>query len=246
MSFHRMFGIPALVWAPKSIEYQCLIFLPLCPLIHVQLRIPEMVQQKLAGQPEFVKKCMEEITVDTKFTTSLKSWHTSTTAPTSTTASTASSADLPPRTLAKPDWRADGPWNFRRQITSLETMPAVDFEPLNPTLGLGKKLILWEGVNMSSFVQVSRKLSKRHPCPGFLAWPAFRISPTSLWLQPGPTTFGSSTGMTRIAPSLQRSSLGSTQGLTLKFPQARYIAHKSSSVVGLERARYSPQKPKCF
>ena len=106
------------------------------PSISAQLRIPDMVQQKLTGQQEFLKRCLDDIAADTKFTTSLKSWHASSATPTATTSLAPSGppAERPPRTLGTPEWGSDGPWNFRRAINGLESMPAVDFEPLNPPL----------------------------------------------------------------------------------------------------------------
>ncbi|CAK9093525.1 unnamed protein product [Durusdinium trenchii] len=56
-------------------------------------KIPEMVMQKLNGQPEFLKRILEDM-----------------------------------QSLATPEWGTEGPWNFRRKLTSLESLPAVDFE----------------------------------------------------------------------------------------------------------------------
>lgn len=94
-----------------------------------------MVMQKLNGQPEFLKRILEDMQSDTKFTSSLKSWRESSATPTPSANTASSTTPRPPRSLATPEWGTEGPWNFRRKLTSLESLPAVDFEPLNPTLG---------------------------------------------------------------------------------------------------------------
>ena len=97
---------------------------------HSQLRIPDLVQKKLEQNPDFLKKCQEEISDDPKFTQSLKTWHAgSNPAPSSST-----TTGPAPRTIATPEWgTSDGPRNVRKRA-SLDEVPLSDFESGNVTL----------------------------------------------------------------------------------------------------------------
>ncbi|CAK9014962.1 6E)-farnesyl diphosphate synthase) (Dimethylallyltranstransferase) (Farnesyl diphosphate synthase) (Geranyltranstransferase) [Durusdinium trenchii] len=93
-------------------------------------RIPDLVQKKLEQNPDFLKKCQEEISDDPKFTQSLKTWHAgSNPAPSSST-----TTGPAPRTIATPEWgTSDGPRNVRKRA-SLDEVPLSDFESGNVTL----------------------------------------------------------------------------------------------------------------
>ena len=87
---------------------------------HSQLRIQDLVQKKLEQNPDFLKKCQEEISDDPKFTQSLKTWH--------------AGSNPAPRTIATPEWgTSDGPRNVRKRA-SLDEVPLSDFESGNVTL----------------------------------------------------------------------------------------------------------------
>lgn len=104
----------------------------------MNLRIPDLIQQKYAGQAG-LKEAMSKLDDHADLSTALRSHHLGTASPAASTS--ASAPENQTRTLASPEWGTNPPINIRRKL-ALTPLPTSGFESSTESLRFAQFTVL--------------------------------------------------------------------------------------------------------